>query len=268
MSRLTADRLIAASRHRLRRMLDWRVVRWYRLGAYQQAWYLRRLFRDLKINLVLDVGGNAGQFARFIRSQVGYAGPMITFEPIPDLAERLRSKARGDPTWTIVEVALGDSTRSDSFNVMESSPLSSMLAPSGDESRRLSAQNRVARRIPIQVQTLDRFFEDQPALAHYRNIYLKLDVQGYERRVLEGATLALERVAALQAELSVVPLYHEVPDYKALMGYIESLGYVLSFIPAHDYEQFPDMLDFDCHFVRREHLEALGLLKPARPHGG
>lgn len=257
----THERLWRGARRRLQQAFDLRLVRWYRLGAHQQAWYLRRLFKLLDTDLVLDVGGNEGQFADFLRRQVGYRGPLITFEPIPELAQRLSERARRDGAWTVVQAALGEEQRSDVFNVMKSSPLSSLLPPSHEETGRLEQHNEVARRIPIEVRTLDSFMAGHPEAASARSVYLKLDVQGYERHVLQGALQTLPRIAALQAELSVIPIYRDVPDYKALMGFVEELGYVLSFIPAHNYEQFPDMIDFDCHFVKRERLQALGLLK-------
>lgn len=257
---MTIDRIIRGLRYRLTHWFDHRLVRWYRLGEHQQAWYLRRLLPLLAVDLVLDVGGNEGQYARFLRSHVGYSGPIVTFEPIPELAKRLREAAAHDPNWTIVEAALGDVSRNDFLNVMSSSPLSSLLQPSTDDTQRLTSLNNVARRIPIQIRTLNDVMDDEPRIATAKSIYLKLDVQGFEQKVLDGASAVLPKVAALQTELSVLPLYKGVPDYKELMAHIEQLGYVLSFIPSHNYDHFPDMIDFDGHFVQRSRLELLGLI--------
>ena len=46
----------------IRRRLAYRLVNEYRLAEQQQAIYLRRLLHVLRIDCVLDVGGNAGQF--------------------------------------------------------------------------------------------------------------------------------------------------------------------------------------------------------------
>lgn len=265
---MTKSRLLEGLRRRWREHFDVRLVRWYQLGEAQQAWYLRRLFRSLRIDLVLDVGGNAGQFARLIRSRVGYRGPLVSFEPVPELAKRLRESARSDSYWTIVEAALGDSTRCAEFNVMKSSPLSSLLAPNHNETQRLHTHNEVARRISVDMLTLGDFFERYSQFSSFSNVYLKLDVQGYEQQIIEGSGASLQRVAALQAEMSVISIYEDIPNYKDVMRFIEDQGYVLSFIPAHNYEQFPDMLDFDCHFVQRGRLEALGLLLPAGSNNG
>lgn len=257
----STQRFARGIRHRLLKWLDFRLVRWYRLSDYQQAWYLKRLFKLLEIDLLIDVGGNEGQFARFARKRLGYQGPLITFEPIPELARKLRQAAQSDPNWTNVNAALGEVARRDTFNIMKSSPMSSLLNPSQDSTMHLSSFNEVSSSIEVEVDTLDDYLAKSPHLAGHRNIYLKLDVQGFEKKVLEGAQKSLPRVSAMQAEFSVIPLYQNQPDYKEMQQYIEDCGYLLSFIPAHNYEQFPEMIDFDCHFIRRERLELLGSLK-------
>lgn len=248
-------------RHRLIHWLDIRLVRWYRLGDHQQSWYLKRLLSLLEIDLLIDVGGNNGQFAHFIRNKVGYRGHLITFEPIPELARRLQEQAKQDPNWTVVNAALGDKPGNATFNLMSSSPMSSLLKPRDDVTQRVSHLNTVRTTIPVSVLTLDGYLEGNDLFSSCKNIYLKLDVQGFEKRVLEGARASMQRIGALQAELSVIPIYQDQPDYKELMQYIDECGYLLSFIPAHNYEQFPEMIDFDCHFVQRERLALLGALR-------
>ncbi len=260
----TAKRYINGFKHRWRLATTYRLVRWYGLGEHQQAWYLKRLLPLLQVDLLIDVGGNAGQFAHFVRQRLGYRGRMITFEPIPELAEQLRAKARSDQNWIIVNAALGESQRSDTFHITKSSPMSSLLKPSTATTDKLSKFGEIKTSIEVQVETLDHYLASNPDLAQCRNIYLKLDVQGFEKKVLQGAQQSLPKIGALQAELSVIPIYEGQPDYKEMTQYIEECGYMLSFIPAHDYQQFPEMIDFDCHFIRRDRLEQLGALRQSR----
>lgn len=260
--RATAGRYIRGIKHRLKLWFTYRLVRWYGLGEHQQAWYLKRLLPLFKVDLLIDVGGNEGQFAHFVRTRLGYKGMLLSFEPIPELAARLQQKAASDPAWTVVNAALGESRRSDIFHVTKSSPMSSLLKPSNTVTERLSKFGEIAASIPVEIDTLDDYLSSNPKFAHCNNIYLKLDVQGFEKKVLEGARRSMPRICALQAELSVIPLYEGQPDYKEMTQFIEDCGYLLSFIPAHDYQQFPEMIDFDCHFVRRDRLEQVGALRP------
>lgn len=249
---------------RLDRGLPWRLVRWMQLGDTQQVWYLQRLIRLLEIDLVVDVGGNRGQYARLIRQRVGYRGPLITVEPMPEAAAALRAAASGDAQWSIVEAALGARAGRATLHVMRGHELSSLLAPSNRASDSLARFNQVERKVEVAVQTLDELLARHELAQGKRRIYLKLDVQGLELPVLRGGAASLAQVAALQAELSVIPLYEGVAPYHEQMREIESMGFQLSFLPAHNYTQFPDMIDFDAHFVSRRLLQEQGyLLRPA-----
>lgn len=245
---------------RLGRALDYRCLHWHKLGEHQQADYLRRLFDQLDIDLVIDVGANRGQYADFIRRRVGYRGELLSFEPIPALARELEQRAARDAKWSVRACALGARAETRPFHMARSSPMSSLLAPSSRATSRLADFNTVQQTLEVDVNTLDAALA---SFQHCRNVYLKLDVQGYERQVLDGAVASLPRIAALQAELSVVPLYEGQPHHLDLMAHIESLGYLPSLIPAHNPEHFPLLIDFDCHFVSRERLADLGVLNRA-----
>ena len=55
--------------------------------------------------------------------------------------------------------------------------------------------------------------------------YLKLDIQGYERHVLDGAGDALARFEALELELSVTPLYEGQPSLAEMLPLLEQRGF-------------------------------------------
>jgi FkbM family methyltransferase len=56
---------------------------------------------------VFDVGANAGQYALLLR-HLGYKKAIISFEPIPDTARKLRKLAAKDKQWFVEEIALED----------------------------------------------------------------------------------------------------------------------------------------------------------------
>ena len=56
-------------------------------------------------------------------------------------------------------------------------------------------------------------------------LYLKVDVQGFEQKVLAGATTTLGSVLLLEAELSLVQLYEGGPRWLAMIEYLAGLGF-------------------------------------------
>ncbi|MDE2367972.1 MAG: FkbM family methyltransferase [Burkholderiales bacterium] len=252
---------------RLDRGWPWRLVRWMALGDAQQTWYLTRLLKLLEVDLVVDVGANTGQFAGLLRRRVGYRGALISVEPIPEAAAALRRAASGDHNWAVVEAALVAQPGPARLHVTRSNELSSLLTPSNDATDSLARHHQVERSITVDGQTLDTLLATHELARDRRSIYLKLDVQGAELDVLRGAAASLPRIAALQAEFSVIPLYLGVPAYHEQMQAIEALGFQLSFLPAHNYTQFPDMIDFDGHFVSRQVLRERGYLLPTTDSG-
>ncbi|OYV02288.1 MAG: hypothetical protein CFE26_22275, partial [Verrucomicrobiales bacterium VVV1] len=67
---------------------------------------LRHLLRLQRIDLLIDVGANRGQFARLAR-QVGYTGEIASFEPLSRYHHALRAAAAVDGHWRIFPVAAG-----------------------------------------------------------------------------------------------------------------------------------------------------------------
>jgi hypothetical protein len=57
---------------------------------------LQELFAQLRIDTVIDVGANLGQYYEFLRDRIGFTGRIVSFEPHPDLAAQLKKRARAD----------------------------------------------------------------------------------------------------------------------------------------------------------------------------
>jgi FkbM family methyltransferase len=80
-----------------------------------------------RIDLLFDVGANTGQFAMQVREQ-GFAGRIVSFEPLPEAHAGLVRNARGDAKWIVHErVALGAAPGDVRINVAANSVSSSIL---------------------------------------------------------------------------------------------------------------------------------------------
>src|SRR4051794_33511105 len=69
-----------------------------------------RLLTYLGITDLIDVGANAGQYARLVRTH-GYDGRLWSFEPLSQPFKSLQRASRADSKWEVVQLALGDDTR-------------------------------------------------------------------------------------------------------------------------------------------------------------
>jgi FkbM family methyltransferase len=217
-----------------------------RAFASQQS--LIGLLRQEKINLVLDVGANTGQFADELRT-CGYIGRIISFEPIAATHSQLCARAEKDPDWTIAACcAVGATNGSVTMHVSGNSVSSSILEmlPNHMEAAPLSTYERTE---TVPLNRLD----DICATLSTDRILLKIDVQGYERQVLEGAPRVLAGCRAIISEMSLLPLYEGQPLAADMWNLLEMLGFeAWSLEPVFRNPKTGRLLQFDGLFVRQE----------------
>jgi FkbM family methyltransferase len=172
----------------------------------------RRLFSLLDLDLILDVGANSGQFAQQCRA-AGYKGEIISFEPSSFAHARLHTAAAADALWTVADrVAVGEVDGETEINIAANS-LSSSILPMLDSHLAASPESHYLHKETVSLRRLDSLLAsipksiDRHSTGSTRRIFLKLDVQGYESRVLAGAVQTLEHTVVLQLEMSLLPLY-------------------------------------------------------------
>ena len=166
------------------------------------------LVRQLGINCVFDVGANVGQYAQRLR-RGGYDGRIVSFEPVPALADKLREKARRDADWRVVECALGDADEEAEINVRPGA-MSSLL-PSSEFGKDWHERLREAEVQKISVRRLDGLFDEAVDGIDDPRVYLKLDTQGYDLQAFAGAGDRLPEIAGMQSEVACVPIYDGRP---------------------------------------------------------
>jgi FkbM family methyltransferase len=171
---------------------------------------------------VIDVGANVGQFATAIR-RAGYRGPIISFEPVPEAFAELQNRSATDPDWAVQRVAVGDRPGALELNVSEASNISSFLEVK-EEYVAGRPPARVRRTEWVPIATIDDLLREAP----YERMFLKTDTQGYDLRVLAGATQTIDRTIGIQIELSVVAIYEGMPSYVEALAVLRELGFALT----------------------------------------
>ena len=183
---------------------------------------LATTLRRQAVDAVVDVGANVGQYGRRLR-RAGWAGPILSLEPIPEAHRRLELAARGDPLWTIAPaMAAGDAAGEIALEVSAESDMSSTLGQS-DLLRAISPSSGVLRRIVVPRRRLDRL--DLLTARPWRRLFVKIDVQGAEPAVLAGMEGLWPRVAGLQLELALLPLYDGERPWLELVASLASRGF-------------------------------------------
>jgi FkbM family methyltransferase len=205
----------------------------------------------LGIDTVLDIGANIGQYGSALRAG-GFTGRIISCEPLPDAFAHLARRSGSDERWTALNTAAGDAPGTLEINVSANSYSSSLLPMTAAHLDAAPGSQFIGTEKAMVTTVADIVAEQRVDPAR---TLLKVDTQGYEGPVLDGAGAVLDRLAAVQLELSFVPLYDGQQLYDELVGRLGAAGFQLYALdPGFGDPRTGRMLQCDGLFVRAELL--------------
>jgi FkbM family methyltransferase len=183
---------------------------------------LARFLAIHKIDTVLDVGANIGQFATTLRL-AGYPGKIISFEPQSKAYARLTAMAAKDAKWTVaprcaVGAAQGEIEMNISDNSVSSSALPILEAHTGSAP--------ASRYVGTETAPVIRL-DDCDLIPRTDRLFIKIDTQGFEQHVLDGAPELIKLARGAQMEMSLAPLYAGQADFMGLMAQMQKAGFDL-----------------------------------------
>ena len=228
----------------LARKMGYEIVGPPRAHAAQRT--LMGLIHQERVNLVLDIGANTGQFVEELRA-AGYAGRIISFEPLASAHATLLKLADRDPNWNIAgRTAIGAVKGSVEIHISGNSVSSSILEMLPSHTSADPQSTYVGTEL-VPVNRLDDLVTPGPA----DRVLLKIDVQGYERQVLDGAAKILGSCHAVISEMSLIPLYEGQVLAREMWDMLAAHGFQpWSLEPCYRNPQTGQMLQFDGVFVR------------------
>ncbi|MFE9402330.1 FkbM family methyltransferase [Streptomyces sp. NPDC006530] len=165
---------------------------------------LVRLLGRYEIDLVLDVGAHRGDFAAELR-EAGYRGRIVSFEPLREPRAELRHRAALDDTWSVLPYALGDHSGRATLNISGDCGPASSLLPMLPRHRAAAPRTAYTGDVIVEVRRLDEVWEQVTAPGE--RIFVKLDVQGYEAQVLDGAGQFADEICGVAIGAPLVPLF-------------------------------------------------------------
>ncbi len=188
--------------------------------------YIRQLIKFLelnKIDLIIDIGANKGQFATEIINS-GYKGKIISIEPLSESYANLVNRAKKNKQWSVLpRMAVGNKKQKTYINISKNSVSSSLLdiLPIHIES---APDSKYINKELVRVETLDSLYSH---FEPYNRILIKIDAQGYEHYILEGAKelLSSKKVVGILTEISYKKLYKKQKTFYEIYNILAKLGF-------------------------------------------
>ena len=179
--------------------------------------------QNMDIKTVIDVGANIGQAARMFHDILPNAF-IYSFEPLQDCFLQLRSNMADVSNFKAFNIALSDKDGKQDIYRNEHSPSSSFLKMCELCKKEYPFTSREAIET-VEVKTLDSIVNE---LELKDNILLKIDVQGFEDKVLRGGMNTLSRVMVIIIETSFYELYEGQPLFPDIYDFLKKNGFVYS----------------------------------------
>lgn len=177
----------------------------------------------LKVATVIDVGANVGQFS-LLMTALRPDAAVHAFEPLASSASVLSRLFAGNPRVRVHRCAAGAGNGEAILHISRRADNSSLL-PIGPGQLNFAPGTDAVATVPVPVRTLDSEIAPETLKGP---VLLKLDVQGGELAVLEGAERLLAAVEHVYVEVSFAPLYDGQPLAAAVLGHLQARGFVLA----------------------------------------
>jgi len=177
--------------------------------------------QELGIRTIFDIGANVGQYATYLR-RVFPEARVYSFEPVSTAFLELTENMKTDQRFMAFNFALGDKAGEEWINRNEHTPASSFL-PLGQLHRRhfVYAMNTHTERVRVErLDTVARTISIEDP------VMLKIDVQGFEAKVISGGEEIIRRSRIVVVETSFESLYEGQPLFDDIYEMMKHLGFI------------------------------------------
>lgn len=171
----------------------------------------------------IDVGANIGALTAHLCRAVGPSGSVLAIEPIPSNAARLTQLLTMNRTTNlqIAQVAVADKPGRATISLGD---------PGNSGHASFDASWITHGQLDVEIETIDRLVDRY--LAGRRVTFIKIDVEGHEPKVLQGAVRVLtDHKPAVQCEFNDPILRDIGTEASALLSHFAEFDYV----PVRDY---------------------------------
>jgi FkbM family methyltransferase len=176
--------------------------------------------KDFAFKSIIDIGANEGQFSDKMR-RLFPSATIHAFEPLPGVFARLNNNFAQDAQFISYNTGLGEQPGHLEFWENDYSPSSSFLDLANSHKQHFEDATE-SKKVSVTVDRLDNIFLnkklDSPLL-------IKIDVQGFEDKVIRGGTNTLRQADMIICELSFIELYKGQPLFHDIYESLKLLGF-------------------------------------------
>ena len=215
------------------------------------------LLMQYQVDMVFDIGANIGQCGPWFRC-IGFDKTIVSFEPISHLFQQLSQNSKSDPKWLVEQVALGEKEGSSVINVSGGHGGASSILTMTEHVVKNAPDQAVIRQEEIVITTVEKMMRKY--YPEGDRLFLKIDAQGYETRVLEGIGSELPRVIGLKLEMSLVENYCGELLMVEMLPRLKNMGFhLVEFGNGWSNEKTGEMYQVDGVFFRTDRPVGAGL---------
>ena len=185
-------------------------------------YYIVQTLKHYKIDIVIDIGANEGQFAKNI-IQYGYKNKIISFEPIKNIHQILKKNSKNYNNWIIEEnIGFGETEGTKEINISKNNVSSSILKIK-KKFVNLKPDTEQIRKEKIKITTIDNYLNKN----NFNNnkIFIKLDTQGYEENIIRGAQKKIKNITGFMLEASIEAIHNKEKDYSEIIKLMKKMGF-------------------------------------------
>lgn len=218
-------------------------------------YHIEKTLKIYKINLVLDIGANQGQFAEKL-IQYGYNKKIVSFEPIKYIHNKLLNKSKNYNNWQIYKkCAFGKSKGFKFLNISENT-VSSSFMDINKAHIKVEPRARYTRKEKINLITLNDYFKKKQF--KNKNIFIKIDTQGYEKNIILGGAKILKNITGVMLEVSIIKVYKKEETYLGMIALMEKMGFtVWSIERGFTNKKTGQVLQMDIIFINKNVLQSI-----------
>jgi len=197
---------------------------------------------------VIDIGANIGQFA-YPLVKKNIKTKFISIEANPVTFQQLSNNAKIFDYWEVRNYAVVPDgwAKSATLHLASNNGASSSLLPHTEVLSEIYPFVKFSKRIEVDTKSFTDLLNETGS----SSLYIKFDIQGFEKILLESIRLDnYPNIKAITVEVSNLELYHGEWDFYSALKYFKESNFQVYAVTTEDFQEKLGTIQFNLHFSR------------------